>query len=261
MKDKPTLSLDECKNILLTSSDLTEEGDDELAPEMGDEEATSDLDAEMGGEEAAPVDADAADVADAMMDVESALAKLKAEFEEMVSGVDADQDGEEGESREGRQGAAKAQRGETCLCSTLSCAARQDAGGCRLAARGQVRRLPHAAPRAGRRGDAAAHQLLRIRRVVATDWRRALRGHPPPAVGFPHAAEYGGQAIRSAAPIAQKYGPIAGRIAGTAGLMLTPGNVGQNYGAHFPISGPYAGMEINPNTGRPWTPQELQQYR
>ena len=78
-------------------SDLTEEGDDELAPEMGDEEATSDLDAEMGGEEAAPVDADAADVADAMMDVESALAKLKAEFEEMVGGVDADQDGEEGE--------------------------------------------------------------------------------------------------------------------------------------------------------------------
>ena len=73
-------------------SDLTEEGDDEFAPEMGDEEAaTGDLDAEMGGDEAAPVDAEAADVADAMMDVESALAKLKAEFEEMVSGTgDAD---------------------------------------------------------------------------------------------------------------------------------------------------------------------------
>lgn len=78
-------------------ADLTEEGeDDEFAPEMGDEEeATGDLDAEMGGEEAAPVDADAADVADAMMDVESALAKLKAEFEEMVGGEEVEASGEE----------------------------------------------------------------------------------------------------------------------------------------------------------------------
>ena len=67
-------------------SDLTEEGEDEFAPEMGDEEATDDLGDDMGAEEAMPVDADSADIADAMMDVESALAKLKAEFEEMVSG-------------------------------------------------------------------------------------------------------------------------------------------------------------------------------
>jgi len=40
---------------------------------------------------------------------------------------------------------------------------------------------------------------------------------------------------------------------------LTPGNVGQNY--PFPTSGPYKGMEINPRTGRPWTPQELAQYK
>lgn len=36
---------------------------------------------------------------------------------------------------------------------------------------------------------------------------------------------------------------------------VTPGNVGQRY--NFPTSGPYAGMEINPNTRRPWTPEEL----
>jgi hypothetical protein len=66
-------------------ADLTEEGDEEVAPEMGDDEAaTADLGADMGAE--APVDADAGDVADAMMDVESALAKLKAEFEQMVGG-------------------------------------------------------------------------------------------------------------------------------------------------------------------------------
>lgn len=68
-------------------ADLTEEGDEEFAPEMGDDEATADLGADMGADEAMPVDADSADVADAMMDVESALAKLKAEFEEMVSGA------------------------------------------------------------------------------------------------------------------------------------------------------------------------------
>lgn len=72
-------------------ADLTEEGDDEFAPEMGagdEEAATAELAADLGDEEGAEaVDADAGDVADAMMDVESALAKLKAEFEQMVSGA------------------------------------------------------------------------------------------------------------------------------------------------------------------------------
>lgn len=77
-------------------ADLTEEGDDEFAPEMGgEEEATDDLGADLGDEGAAPVDADSADVADAMMDVESALAKLKAEFEEMVGGGEVEAPGEE----------------------------------------------------------------------------------------------------------------------------------------------------------------------
>jgi hypothetical protein len=43
----------------------------------------------------------------------------------------------------------------------------------------------------------------------------------------------------------------------TAAVM--PGNVGQNY--PFPQSGPMRGQEINPSTGRPWTPQELDAYR
>jgi hypothetical protein len=45
-----------------------------------------------------------------------------------------------------------------------------------------------------------------------------------------------------------------------AAAALTPGNIGQNYGAQFPQSGPMRGMEINPNTGRPWSPQELAAY-
>jgi hypothetical protein len=81
-------------------ADLTEEGDDEvLDPTMDPEAAaTDDVAGDMGAEPSAePVAGDAADVADAMVDVESALAKLKAEFEEMVSGEDVDGDAEAGE--------------------------------------------------------------------------------------------------------------------------------------------------------------------
>lgn len=39
---------------------------------------------------------------------------------------------------------------------------------------------------------------------------------------------------------------------------LVPGNIGQNY--PFPTTGPLAGREINPQTGRPWTAMELDAY-
>lgn len=44
-----------------------------------------------------------------------------------------------------------------------------------------------------------------------------------------------------------------------AAAALTPSNVGQQY--NFPTTGRFAGQEINPMTGRPWTPEELAQYR
>ena len=50
-----------------------------------------------------------------------------------------------------------------------------------------------------------------------------------------------------------------GNLAGIASMALTPGNAGQNY--PFPQSGPLRGSELNPATGRPWTPQELAAYR
>jgi len=70
-------------------ADLTEEGDDiedadmDIDPDIDSEEIASDMDAEE-----APVSADAADVADAMVDVESALANLKAEFEEKEESIE-----------------------------------------------------------------------------------------------------------------------------------------------------------------------------
>lgn len=54
--------------------------------------------------------------------------------------------------------------------------------------------------------------------------------------------------------VIQNAGAI-GKAGMGAAAMATPGNVGQKY--NFPTSGPMRGMEINPQTGRPWTPQEL----
>lgn len=102
-EDEDTTDVDSA--IDEVDADLTEEGDEEAAADLGDEMGMGDDEAEMGDDTgigddmgAEPVEADAADVADAMMDVESALAKLKAEFEEMVSSegdADAEMGGEE----------------------------------------------------------------------------------------------------------------------------------------------------------------------
>lgn len=87
-------------------------------------------------------------------------------------------------------------------------------------------------------------------------------GAATPATGGPAAAEGAtflqrmasqfGTMARSAAPYARGATGVAAAV--------TPGNAGQNYGAHFPQTGPARGMEINPATGAPWTAQELQQY-
>jgi len=76
--------------------ELTEEGDDEEMPMDDDEAEVDDMADDMGADDMSePVDSDAADVADAMVDVEAALAKLKAEFEDMVSGEDDSAEDEE----------------------------------------------------------------------------------------------------------------------------------------------------------------------
>lgn len=77
-------------------SDLTEEGDD-IEAEMDAIDADADAEdiaTDMDAGEA-PVSSDAADVADAMVDVEAALANLKAEFEDMLTGDDAEAPAEE----------------------------------------------------------------------------------------------------------------------------------------------------------------------
>ena len=65
-------------------------------------------------------------------------------------------------------------------------------------------------------------------------------------------------AAQAAPRIAAAAAPVA-RAATGIGALAMPGNVGQNY--PFPTSGPMKGREINPQTGAPWSPQELQAYR
>ena len=61
--------------------------------------------------------------------------------------------------------------------------------------------------------------------------------------------------------LAQNAGTLSNVARAGAGVAaaVMPGNIGQNY--PVPQSGPYRGMEINPMTNRPWTPEELAQLR
>ena len=67
-----------------------------------------------------------------------------------------------------------------------------------------------------------------------------------------------GTAIEAAAPTAEA---IASRMAPyvKAGGALGAMTYSAPLGPQVPMQGPYKGMEINPMSGRPWTPQELQQ--
>lgn len=67
-----------------------------------------------------------------------------------------------------------------------------------------------------------------------------------------------GNWMTQALNMAKQYGPAMARIGGTAAAALTPGNIGQNY--NVPQTGRMRGMEINPLTGRPWTPEQIAQY-
>jgi hypothetical protein len=106
--------------------------------------------------------------------------------------------------------------------------------------------------------------------------KQTLRGGPvqpgtnpytpaqPPAQGpsiLQRATDMAGKMRDIAASRVTAAAPTIANIAGkgsAAAMAFVPGNMGQNY--PFPTSGPLQGQEINPATGRPWTPAELQQY-
>lgn len=70
-------------------------------------------------------------------------------------------------------------------------------------------------------------------------------------------AEYASKIRELAAQKAMQAAPLVRAGAGIA-AAVTPGNVGQNY--NVPQAGPLRGSEINPETRRPWTPEELARY-
>jgi hypothetical protein len=69
------------------------------------------------------------------------------------------------------------------------------------------------------------------------------------------AGEALGAAGKMLAPLAPAARVLAGPIGTGAQLLLHSGSTGPQ----VPMQGPFRGMEINPTTGRPWTPQELAQ--
>jgi hypothetical protein len=71
-------------------------------------------------------------------------------------------------------------------------------------------------------------------------------------------AEYAAKIRELAAQKAMQAAPTAARVGVGATAAITPGNVGQNY--NVPQAGPLRGSEINPQTGRGWTPEELARY-
>jgi len=82
----------------------------------------------------------------------------------------------------------------------------------------------------------------------------------------PTLEQYGTRAAQAMAPVTEALAPVGrvmapiARFAGSAPVMgaqlaLTPSSTGPQ----VPTAGPYRGMEINPNTRRPWTAQEIQQ--
>lgn len=97
--------------------------------------------------------------------------------------------------------------------------------------------------------------------VAPTSMPPLTAGEPPlrPPVQ-PSMADRAGNLVRAVAAnkVVQNAARLGG-IAGIASMLLEPSNAGQNY--PFPMSGPLRGSELNPATGRPWTPQELAAYR
>lgn len=104
---------------------------------------------------------------------------------------------------------------------------------------------------------AAAPQILNAQGQPIT--RPVAPAPTPPAAqpAQPSIIDKASQVVRQLAANRAVQGAAKVGIGATA--LLTPSNVGQNY--PFPQSGPLRGSEINPTTGRPWTPQELAAYR
>lgn len=120
----------------------------------------------------------------------------------------------------------------------------------------------------GRGGSAAAKQFVSTGAVAPTPAQvagnpmlsemAARQAAPQPGI-LQRGMDYAAKMREIAANKVMNNASTIGKAGVGAAAALMPGNVGQRY--NFPQSGPYAGMEINPMTGRPWTPEELAQYR
>ena len=97
--------------------------------------------------------------------------------------------------------------------------------------------------------------------MLNPQWDEALKKQPKSPSMISRGAEYAAKIRELAAQKAlQPTAPVSPAArAGVGGVLMSiPGNVGQNY--NVPTTGPLRGSEINPQTRRPWTPEELARY-
>jgi hypothetical protein len=91
------------------------------------------------------------------------------------------------------------------------------------------------------------------RKIQQMAFEKVMQGGRAAGDVMANAGRAAGEGLVTAGRMAAPYAaPVA--VGLTAALM--PGNAG-GAGMMVPQKGPYRGMEINPNTGRPWTAQEL----
>jgi len=93
--------------------------------------------------------------------------------------------------------------------------------------------------------NAASAEAQAYEAQKAQQAARQAATQPPTAQNF----------LARIAALAGEYAPVA-RVATGAGLMA----YSPNLGPQVPSAGPARGSEINPQTGRPWTPFELARY-
>ena len=107
---------------------------------------------------------------------------------------------------------------------------------------------------------AAPTAPVRPEPLLNEKWDRALgvRQQGQPSM-LQRGMEYADKVRQIAMDKVMQNASTIGKTGLGAAAAVIPGNIGQSY--NFPTTGQYRGMEINPMTNRPWTPEELRRYQ
>jgi len=105
---------------------------------------------------------------------------------------------------------------------------------------------------------------LALARAITKSMNRGPGGLPGD-IDLPDTPDRPGDKPKPGSPRGSRRFPIPSRPTpgmkfGIGGILMSiPGNIGQDY--PWPDEGPYAGKEINPATGGPWSKADLEEYK